>query len=201
MSYTSDFLIECFRNYSIYFLGILIILKFTGIPTGSSIVVIVAGAVSYKGEYNIINLLLQVWFFSCIGDLIGYISWKLIGYKVLFKFLTLKRFFEPKILKSQDYLDRYGKYLIFFSRFLISSTAPFVNAACGVSMYKFSSFSLYIIMGNFFWTIIYLSLGYWFSDSFEIIIPFVSSVGEGITFLTLAIIFIYVFVKRFKCKN
>lgn len=196
-----DFFIDCFRNYNIYFLGILIVLKFTGIPTGSSILVIAAGAFARAGEFNIISLLIEIWFFSCIGDFIGYFLWKFIGDIILSNFLKIRKYFEPRIQKSEEYLNKYGKPVIFYSRFLLSAIAPFVNAACGISRYKFSAFSIYAILGNFLWTIIYLGLGYYFSDYWVVLIPLVTSGGEFLTFITIIIVIIYWILKRVKRNN
>lgn len=200
MNYLSNFLIECFRNYDIYFLGSLIILKFTGIPTGSSIVVMAAGAFAYEGEFNIISLLVEICIFSCIGDFIGYIMWKYIGDRFLKKFLRLNKYFQPKILKSQKDLDKYGKYIIFYSRFLLSAIAPFINAACGILKYKFSTFAINVVLGNFFWTIIYLGLGYWFGDYWEILVPMITSLGRVLTFIVIVVVIIYLFNKRSSIK-
>lgn len=196
-----DFFIDCFRNYNIYFLGILIVLKFTGIPTGSSIIVIAAGAFARAGEFNIISLVIEICFFSCIGDFIGYFLWKLIGNIILNNFLKIRKYFEPRIQKSEEYLNKYGKPVIFYSRFLLSAVAPFVNAACGISRYRFSTFSIYIILGNFLWTIIYLGLGYYFSDYWVVLIPLVTSGGELITLITIIIVIIYWVLKRVKRNN
>lgn len=201
MSFFSDFLLEYFKNYDIYFLAILIILKFTGLPTGSSFLVMASGAFAYYGEFDIVTLLFEICFFSCLGDLLGYFLWGFIGDKVLERFATLRRYFEPKIVRSGIYLKQYGGYLIFFSRFLISAIAPFVNAACGISKYNLGVFSIYVFLGNFLWTIIYLGLGYWFSDSWELIVPIVTVLGELFTCITILLVIIYIFIKIIKNKR
>ncbi len=81
MSEFSNLLIEYFRNYNIWFLGIIIVLQCIGIPTGASLVVIASGAFAYAGEFNVVVLLFEVWFFAWLGDNISYIMWKFIGGK------------------------------------------------------------------------------------------------------------------------
>lgn len=198
MRYLSDLFIEYFRIYNIYFLAISIILKSIGFPTGSTLVVIVAGAFAYFGDFNITVLFLEVWFFSCIGDLIGYFTWGFIGNVILTRFSILKRYFEPKISKSELYLEKHGMYLIFYSRFLLSSISPFVNAACGILKYKLFTFNLYVILGNFLWTGIFLGLGYWFSSYWKQLVTVVTIASESLTFVVALTIIIYLIIKTNK---
>ena len=131
MSEFSNLLIEYFRNYNIWFLSIIIVLQCIGIPTGASLLVIASGAFAYAGEFNVVILLLEIWFFSWLGDNIAYIMWKVIGDKALNRHFKLKTYFQPKILKAKNYLKKHGRSSVFFSRFLISAMGPFINAAAG----------------------------------------------------------------------
>lgn len=204
MSEFTNLLIEYFRNYNIWFLSIIIVIQCIGIPTGASLVVIASGAFAYAGEFNVVVLLLEIWFFSWLGDNIAYIMWKAIGDKALNKNIKLKTYFQPKILKSKKYLKKYGRSSVFFSRFLISAMGPFINAAAGISGYKLWTFSLFVALGELFWTCIYLGLGYWFGDSFETIVPIVTEFGQFITYIAILIIALYFFIKVIRnkrCKN
>lgn len=195
MSNFTDLLIMYFRNYNIWFLSVLIVLGCIGIPTGASLVVIASGAFAYAGEFNIVILLLEIWFISYIGDNIAYFIWKFVGGKIFNKSSKAKTYFEPKIIKAQIYLKRYGKSAIFFTRFLISAMGPFVNAAAGIIEYKLVTFSLFVALGELLWTCIYLGLGYWFGDSWESIVPIVTQIGEVITYITILIIIVYFFIR------
>lgn len=201
MSDFSNFLIENFRTYNIWFLSIIIVLQCIGIPTGASLLVMASGAFAYAGEFNVGILLLQVWFFSWLGDNIAYFMWKAIGDKALNKHLKLRSYFKPKIFKAKNYLIKHGESSVFFSRFLISAMGPFINAAAGITGYKLLTFTLYVALGELFWTSIYLGLGYWFGDSFETIVPIVSEFGSFITYVAVLIIALYFFVKAKNTKR
>ncbi|WPC39415.1 DedA family protein [Clostridium sp. JS66] len=195
MSSFTNLLIIYFRDYNIWFLSILIMLGSIGIPTGACLVVLASGAFAYAGEFNIVILLLEIWFLSCVGDIISYILWKFLGHKFLNKSLRLKTYFHPKIIKAQNYLKKHGKDTVFFTRFLISVMGPFVNAAAGIVEYKLVTFSLFVALGDLLWSCMYLGLGYWFGDSWESIVPIVTQAGEFLTCITILVISIYFFVK------
>ena len=201
MSEFTNLLIEYFRNYNIWFLSIIIVLQCIGIPTGASLLVIASGAFAYAGEFNVVILLLEIWFFSWLGDVIAYIMWKVIGDKALNRHSKIKKYFQPKILKSKDYLIKHGRISVFLSRFLISSIGPFINAAAGITGYKLWTFSLFVALGELFWTCIYLGLGYWFGDSFETIVPIVTGFVQFLTYIGILIIALYFFIKATKNKK
>lgn len=201
MSSFTDILLTYFLNYNILFLSILIIVQCIGIPSGATLLVIASGAFAYAGEFNIILLLLEIWLFSCIGDSFAYLMWKSIGNKTLNKPSKLKTYFEPKITKAQNYLDKYGKSSIFITRFLISAMGPFVNAAAGIAGYNLLTFIIFVAFGELLWTCIYLGLGFWFGDSWESVIPIVTQVGEVLTYITILVIVIYLFIKMMKTNK
>ncbi|MCB2296441.1 DedA family protein [Clostridium tagluense] len=201
MSEFGNLLIECFRNYNIWFLSIIIVLQCIGIPTGASLLVMASGAFAYAGEFNAVSLLLEIWFFSWVGDNIAYIMWRFIGDKVLNRHSKIKFYIQPKIFKAKNYLSKHGRSSVFFSRFIISAMGPFINATAGLSRYKFWTFSLFVALGELFWTCIYLGLGYWFGDSFETIIPIVTGFGQFITYIAILIIALYFFIKAIRNKK
>jgi len=201
MSEFSNLLIEYFRSYNIWFLSIIIILQCIGIPTGASLVVIASGAFAYAGEFNVVVLLLEIWFFAWAGDNIAYIIWRYIGNKALNRHSKIRNLYETKILKAKNYLNKHGKSTVFFTRFLIAAMGPFVNAAAGITEYKFWTFSLFVALGELFWTCIYLGLGYWFGDSFETIVPIVTQFGQFFTYIAILIITLYFLIKAIKNKK
>ncbi|MFL0252388.1 DedA family protein [Clostridium neuense] len=201
MSSFMELLMQYFRQYNILFLSVLMILQGIGVPIGMSMLVIACGAFAYAGEFNIISILLEVWIFAWLGDCAGYFLWRIIGYRVLNKFPKINNYFEPKILKAHNYLDKHGKLAVFLTRFLISPMGPFVNASAGIVNYSLVEFSLFALLGELFWTIIYIALGYWFGDSWENIIPLVSQFGQIITYVVILMIIVYMFIKIIRGKN
>ena len=201
MSDFSNLLIECFRNYNIWFLSIIIVLQCIGIPTGASLVVLASGAFAYAGEFNVVVLLFEIWFFAWLGDNISYIMWKFIGGKVLSRHIKIKTYFNSKISRAESYLNKYGRSTVFFTRFIMGAMGPFVNAAAGITQYKLWTFSLFVALGELFWTCIYLGLGYWFGDSWESIVPIVTQFGQFLSYVAILIIILYFFVKLLRNKK
>lgn len=143
--------------------------------------------IEYFRNYNIWALSIVI-VLQCIGD------------RALNKHPKVKGYFEPKILKAENYLNKNGKSTVFFTRFLLSTMGPFVNAAAGITKYKLHTFSLYVALGELFWTCIYLGLGYWFGDSWESIVPIVTQFGQFLTYIAILIIAIFFLIKAIRNK-
>lgn len=193
-------IMEYFKVYNIWFLSVLLLLQCIGIPTGATLLVIASGAFAYAGEFNIFILLIEVWIFVCVGDMVAYMLWKFIGHKTLNKFPKLKVYIEPKILKAHGYLEKHGKAAVFYTRFLISAVGPFINAAAGIADYELSHFILFVVLGELLWTGMYLGLGYWFGDSWENIIPIITQGSEILVYIIVLIVIVYFFIKILKRK-
>ncbi len=121
--------------------------------------------------------------------------------KVLNRHIKIRKYFDSKISRAENYLNKYGRSTVFFTRFIMGAMGPFVNAAAGITQYKLWTFSLFVALGELFWTCIYLGLGYWFGDSWESIVPIVTQFGQFLTYITILIIVLYFFIKLVRNKK
>ena len=191
MSVLVDFLILCLHRYNIWFLGIMIILQGVGVPTFPSMFVIALGAFSFASNVNPIYLFFQVWVLVTIGDGISYWIWRRFQEFLFKKFKGLNKYFLPKIEKTKLSLEKGGKWAIFISRFLVSAMAPVLNAVAGITRYRFKTFIIVAAIGDIFWAGIYVTIGYWFGDSWEQAAALVSQFSKVITLVVIFILLLY----------
>ncbi|KHD35865.1 alkaline phosphatase [Clostridium acetobutylicum] len=201
MSSLKDLLVQYFSHYSVLVLSIILLLQGIGIPDGATFIAIVSGAFSYTGQFNIVAIFLEVWLTIWLGDCLGYFFWKSIGHKALRKFPGFEKYFNPKIFKAHNYLERHGKGAVFITRFLIVPMAPFVNAAAGIVNYSIIIFAASALMGELLWTGIYVGLGYYFGNSWESIMPIVSQFSEIVLYFGVFVIIVYMILKLIKSKK
>lgn len=195
----SDFiilLIELFRHYNVLFLGALIILQNNGIPVGANFLVIVAGAFAYAGEFNLLALWGEVWFFTLLGDSLSYWLWRKGGRYLITKYPRIHARIEPGIERANNFFDKHGKITVFFTRFPLSAMGPLVNISAGTSRFNYKVFVAYALLGEFLWVSFNLGVGYWFGDSVEQIASIISQFGE-LTILLLILLAIIYFTKIF----
>ena len=195
MSALVGFLILCLHRYNIWFLGIMIILQGIGIPTFPSMFVIALGAFSFAGNVNPIYVFFQVWVMVTLGDGISYFIWRKFKGFLFNKFRGLNKYLMPRIEKTKISLEKGGKWAIFISRFLVSAMAPVLNAVAGITRYKFKTFIIVAAIGDIFWAGIYVTIGYWFGDSWEQVATLVSEFSKVITLVVIFILLLY-FLKK-----
>lgn len=193
-------LIEYFRLYSVWFLGIVVILQFNGVPLGANLVVIASGVLAYSGEFNILALLGEVWLFTVLGDSLSFLIWKRIGGKIFLKFPYVKKLFSVGLQKAEGYYARHGKLTILITRFPVSALGPVVNITAGTARLRFYSFLMPAVFGDFLWTAFNLGVGYWFGDSWEEVAMLVSQFGI-LTVLFLSLLVAAYLLKRIISKK
>ncbi|URZ01514.1 DedA family protein [Clostridium felsineum] len=201
MNSLMQLLIQYFRQYNVLILSTILLLQGIGIPDGATLIAIASGAFAYTGQFNIAGTFLEVWLTIWIGDCLGYFFWKATGHKMLKKFPKLENYFNPKLAKAHNYLERHGKGAVFFTRFLIAPMSPFVNAAAGIVNYNIIIFSVVALFGELFWTGIYVGLGYYFGNSWESIVPVVSQFSQIAFFVGIFLLGAYMFFKLVKSKK
>lgn len=206
MGSLTNVVVSLLIKYSLCFLALVIILQGIGVPTFPSLSVIASGAFSYAGEFNPVLLFFEVWILVMLGDTAGYFFWKRFGEFLFGKFKGLNKFFGPKLKKANEYLDSKGRIAVFLTRFLITPLAAVVNIVAGLSGYSYFAFISAAFVGDMLWTIIYISLGYWFGDSWQQIANLASQFGQLATLIVLLASSIYfgrrlIFKKRAKRKQ
>ena len=168
----SNFLLTQIINYGTPLLGLILFLGALGVPLGTSVVVIAAGAFSQQGILNWPNAILIGLVGAVIGDILSYG----IGYYA--KGWTQQRFGNSPtwVYASESFQKRAG-LAVFLTRWLVTAIAIPINLIAGGSGYKFSNFLLYDVLGEITWILLYGGLGYWFGSQWELVYEFISNFG------------------------
>jgi len=126
-----------------------------------------AGAFGATGDLNIVALLLGFFLATVLGDMLNFKIGQILGKKYhrskyedksLFKFINKKNFD-----KVHNFFSHKGRRAFLISRFIpIARTlAPFTAGFTGVN---FLDISLFLFMGNAFWTSLYVMIGYFMGN-------------------------------------
>ena len=176
----SNFLLTQIINYGTPLLGLILFLGALGVPLGTSVVVIAAGAFSQQGILSWQNAILIGLVGAVIGDVLSYgIGYYASGW-------TQNRFGNSPtwINASQSFQKRAG-LAVYFTRWLITTIAIPINLIAGGTEYKFSHFLLYDILGELTWILLYGGLGYWFGSEWELVNEFITNFGGLIVGLAI----------------
>lgn len=149
---------------------------FTPFLPGDSLL-FAAGAFSAIGSFNIIILLLVLWFAAFLGDTANYWIGHFFGQRMVDN--PRMPINQEHIDKAQKFYDKHGGKAIFLARFIpvIRTTAPFV---AGIGKMDYKKFVYYNVAGGFVWVFGFTLMGYFFGN--------IPSVKENFSLVVLAII-------------
>lgn len=121
--------------------------------------VFASGTIAATDHLNVWVLFLLFFLATIAGDAQNYTIGMMIKKAKSQRFSLLKYIPEQSITRATDFLDRYGKIAITFSRFvpLMRTTVPLVS---GFTSFQFRDFFLHNCLGALIWTIIWLFTGF-----------------------------------------
>jgi membrane-associated protein len=134
-----------------------------GFPAPVSLVLVAAGSFVKQGEMEMVPVILVAIGATVLGDNIGYgISrW---GGRPLVARITSRFGGAEKIKRAEALSNRWGAAGIFLSRWLITVLGPWLNITSGLSSYPWPQFFIWAVLGKIVWVMLYVFLGYTFSD-------------------------------------
>jgi membrane protein DedA with SNARE-associated domain len=105
---------------------------------------------------------------AVLGDQIAYGLSRWGGRRVVSR-IGRKIHAENKIKQAEAYTKRWSGAGIFLSRWLITALGPWVNVASGMAAYPWKRFVLWDVLGEVLWVVVYVSIGYAFSNRVQAI--------------------------------
>jgi len=147
--------------------GVLVISSI-GAPLPVSLMLVAAGSFAEQGNMRLWQVIIVASTAAVVGDQIGYSVARWGGRRLVAR-ISRKIGGEDKILKAEALVRRWGGPGIFFSRWLVSSLGPWINVTSGIAEYPWRRFILLVVLGEVLWVVLYVMLGYVFSDRVQTI--------------------------------
>ena len=152
--------------------GLALFFGAAGLPLPTSLLVVAAGAFGRQGTLNSLSASLFGLAGSVAGDCLCYA----IGYFA--RTWVQNRFASSNLwLKAQNTFNQRGGLAIFFTRFILTSTAFPINLIAGSSGYSFRQYFSLVLTGEAIWISVYGGLGYLFGNQWELISDFLVNFG------------------------
>ena len=139
-----------------------------GAPLPASLMLVAAGSFVEQGEMMLWHVILVASTAAVVGDQIGYGLARWVGRRLVAR-ISRKIGGEAKIRKAEALAKRWGGPGIFFSRWLVTSLGPWLNVTSGIAEYPWRRFILWVVLGDVLWVVLYVMLGYIFSDRVQAI--------------------------------
>jgi membrane protein DedA with SNARE-associated domain len=134
-----------------------------GAPFPVSLVLVAAGSFVQQGEMKLWSVILVGSLAAILGDHIGYVVARWGGRNLIAR-LGRTLGVEEKIDQAEAFTNRWSGAGVFLSRWLVTALGPWVNVTSGIAHYPWRRFLLWDALGEVLWVILYVTLGYIFSD-------------------------------------
>ncbi|MFH1822539.1 MAG: LssY C-terminal domain-containing protein [Patescibacteria group bacterium] len=169
---------------------------FVGVFFPGTLIVVFAGFLSARGNFDIGDL---IWF-AAIGAVLGDSLSFYLGSKGIHFFKKENKLFSLKNLeKGEKFFKKHGDKSVFLGRFIgfFRAMIPFI---AGLSRMNKKVFYFWNILSAFLWAISYLLLGYFFGQAWQTIAVWSSRAGIFLFIIFLLLLVIY-FLKKLIIKK
>lgn len=165
----TDQLLAALLVYGLPVLFGIILISSAGVPFPISLLLVAAGSFVEQGDMKLWQVITVASLAAVLGDQVGYGLSRWGGRRLVHR-LSRKMGAEAKLKKAEAALSkRWGGVGIFLSRWLITALGPWVNVASGVSAYPWRRFLFWDVLGEVLWVLLYVGIGYAFSNRVQAI--------------------------------
>ena len=182
-------LVNYIQQYGYVALFFCLWLGIVGMPIPDEMIVAIGGLVSSMGILSLLPAFLVTYAGVVSGLSLGYIIGRVLGVKVLDKFVTKSK--AKYYFKSQEIIKKYGNVALIFSYFIpvVRHIVPYI---VGMNKLPFKTYSLYSFTTALLWTMMYFILGFIFGDHIESIVNI--GLKYGLFFAVIAATFTIIYI-------
>jgi membrane protein DedA with SNARE-associated domain len=183
----TDQVLAALLTYGLPVLFGVILICSVGIPFPISLMLVAAGSFVEQGEMKLWQVIAVASGGAVIGDHIAYglSRW---GGRRLINRISRTIGIENKIKEAEALTKRWSGAGIFFSRWLITALGPWVNVASGIAGYPWRRFLLWDVLGQVLWVVLYVCIGYAFSNRVQAIAEILGNLTWVVVGLIVAVI-------------
>jgi membrane protein DedA with SNARE-associated domain len=177
-----------------------ILIAAVGAPLPVNLMLVAAGSFAEQGEMKLWLVVVVACTASVLGDQIGYglARW---GGRRLVARISRKIGGDDKIKEVEELAKRWGGPGIFFSRWLVTSLGPWLNVTSGIAEYPWRRFILWVVLGDVLWVVLYVMLGYIFSDRVQAIAEVLGYLAWIILGFIAAVIMFWKLMQYLRTQN
>jgi len=158
-----------------------------GIPFPASLMLVAAGSFVQQGEMNLWSVIAVASMGAVLGDHVAYglARW---GGRRLVGRLSRRIGVEENLKRAETFSRRWSGTGIFLSRWLVTALGPWVNLTSGIARYPWQRFVLWDVLGQVLWVVLYVTLGYVFSDRVQALVEILGNLTWVVVGLIVAVI-------------
>jgi len=159
----SDQLLAWVSLYGVPALFGILLVTCLGVPFPGTLMLLAVGSFVAQGDMKLWQVLVVGSAGAIGGDQIGYWLGRWGGRRLVHR-ITDKVGGADMIKRAEAFAQHWGGAGIFFSRWLVGPLGPWINLSSGITEYPWPRFTLWDVLGEMLWVVLYVILGKTFSD-------------------------------------
>lgn len=194
MEHLSTFL----EQHGAVFVFVSVLAQQLGVPIPAIPAVLAAGALAGSGKLDVRVAIGLAVVASLPGDLLWYYLGRRRGHSVLKTLCRLSIEPDSCVRRTETVFVKHGPASLLVARF-VPGLSTVATPLAGVFKVGFKRFLAYDLAGAIIWTVVYVGLGYAFSDQLEYLAGGIARLGSLATVLVVAAVagyFVFKFVER-----
>ena len=184
-----NYLVQTIGSMGYFGIFALMFLESSFFPFPSEVVMIPAGYLAYKGDMNLILVILAGIVGSLGGAWFNYILASKFGRKFLLKIMS-----KEKVDKLELFFENHGHISTFTGR-LIPGIRQYISFPAGLAKMSPFKFSLYTSLGAGIWVVVLTLLGYYLGANQELIHQYLKEITI-VTLILVALLIVFYVVKQ-----
>jgi membrane protein DedA with SNARE-associated domain len=184
-------IVELVKDFGYFGIFIMMFLESTFFPFPSEVAMIPSGYLAYKGEMNLVLVIVVGVLGSLAGAVFNYYLAKRYGRKGILKFGKYLFFDEEKLNKMELFFKKHGSFSTLTSR-LIPGIRQFISLPAGLAKMPMKPFLLYTTIGAGAWVIILTLLGYFIGGNRELIDSYLNQIIISVVLLIVIATLVYI---------
>lgn len=159
----TEYLLGLVPQYGIWLLAVGTFFSCLALPVPCSMMMLAAGGFVAAGDLSMSGSIGGALAGAIAGDQTGYFAGRFGGSGLITK-LGSK---AAPLAKATELLAKKGGLAVFFTRWLLSALGPYVNLAAGAAHQPWAKFTIWGVLGETVWVVLYVGLGYAFTGNLE----------------------------------
>ncbi len=184
-----QYLVQTIGSMGYFGIFALMFLESSFFPFPSEVVMIPAGFLAYKGDMNLIAVIITGIAGSLSGAWFNYILASKFGRKFLLKIMKKER-----VDKLEQFFENHGHISTFTGR-LIPGIRQYISFPAGLAKMSPLKFSLYTILGAGIWVIALTLLGYFLGANQKLIHKYLKEITT-VTLILVALLILFYTIKQ-----
>ena len=176
------------------------VLMTLGTPMPDEGLLAFAGYLVFEGRLQLFPTIVAAFLGGVCGITISYGLGRTVGNYLITKFGPAVQITEDKVTRVHTWYERVGKWGLLFG-FLLPGVRHLIAFGAGTSKLPLSVFALFAYTGGFFWSVTFISAGYFLGSQWTLVFGKVHPNLVIGSIVTVALFLLYILVRQYWRKR